>query len=296
MFHHDQPLVRFTIRLPSHDRKLQLYGLWRRANYHRIDGLPDPDSDNLFVRRAMTEWWLYFGDIPPSKIVEFTVEDAIPYQPGLPDELSQHPGIKFLVSDAPSWLPVRWRGLPGVAASGFCTAFHGLDAGAADQPDGSLILAFGVAKDTTFSLGHNVIYCVGTGFVRFNDDSGHSRFHLGLDRSHGGRPEDRHPGIVDQPDGSSEECGHRREWYSADQTDQPANYNADLGSMKKMDIGLKNGHRSSLVFGHDDTGLEFKLVTAFVRESFYCAGSIVSSIDAAECCHDDIVYHCVFTP
>jgi hypothetical protein len=28
----------------------------------------------------MTEWWLYFGDIPPSKIVEFTVEEAIPYQ------------------------------------------------------------------------------------------------------------------------------------------------------------------------------------------------------------------------
>ena len=28
----------------------------------------------------MTEWWLYFGDIPPSNIVEFTVEDAIPYQ------------------------------------------------------------------------------------------------------------------------------------------------------------------------------------------------------------------------
>ena len=80
MLHHGQPLARFTIRLPSHDRKLKLYGLWLRANYHRIDGLPDPDSDNLFVRRAMTEWWFYFGDIPPSKIVEFTVEEAIPCQ------------------------------------------------------------------------------------------------------------------------------------------------------------------------------------------------------------------------
>ena len=80
MLHYDQPLARFTIRLPSHDRKLKLYGLWLRANYHRIDGLPDPDSDNLFVRRAMTEWWFYFGDIPPSKIVEFTVEEAIPCQ------------------------------------------------------------------------------------------------------------------------------------------------------------------------------------------------------------------------
>ena len=33
-----------------------------------------------------------------------------------------------------------------------------------------------MAKDTTPSLGHDVIYCVGTGFVRFNDDSGHSGF------------------------------------------------------------------------------------------------------------------------
>ncbi|HET9537921.1 MAG TPA: hypothetical protein VFP43_21670 [Mesorhizobium sp.] len=78
MFHHGLPMARFTIRLTSHDRKLKLYGLWLRANYHRIDGLPDPDSDNVIVRRAMTEWWLYFGDIPPSKIVEFTVEEAIP--------------------------------------------------------------------------------------------------------------------------------------------------------------------------------------------------------------------------
>jgi hypothetical protein len=29
----------------------------------------------------MTEWWLYFGNIRPSKIVEFTVEEAIPYRP-----------------------------------------------------------------------------------------------------------------------------------------------------------------------------------------------------------------------
>ena len=78
MFHHGLPMARFTFRLPSHDRKLKLYGLWRRANYHRIDGLPDPDGDNVIVRRAMTEWWLYFGDIPPSKIVEFIVEEAIP--------------------------------------------------------------------------------------------------------------------------------------------------------------------------------------------------------------------------
>ena len=32
MFHHGLPMARFTIRLPSHDRKLKLYGLWLRAN------------------------------------------------------------------------------------------------------------------------------------------------------------------------------------------------------------------------------------------------------------------------
>jgi hypothetical protein len=26
-------------------------------------------------------WWVYFGNIPPSKIVEFIVEEAIPYWP-----------------------------------------------------------------------------------------------------------------------------------------------------------------------------------------------------------------------
>jgi hypothetical protein len=29
----------------------------------------------------MNEWWLYFGNIAPSKIVEFIVEEAIPYRP-----------------------------------------------------------------------------------------------------------------------------------------------------------------------------------------------------------------------
>ena len=81
LFDTDEPLAGFTIRLPSHDRNLKQYEQWLRANYHRVDGLPDPSSDNLFGKRAMTEWWLYFGNIRPSKIVEFTVEEAIPYRP-----------------------------------------------------------------------------------------------------------------------------------------------------------------------------------------------------------------------
>jgi hypothetical protein len=35
-----ESMARFTIRLPSHDRKLKQYGHWHRANYHLIDGLP----------------------------------------------------------------------------------------------------------------------------------------------------------------------------------------------------------------------------------------------------------------
>ena len=88
LFHTDQPLARFTIQLPSTDRKLKQYGRWHRFNRHRIDGLLDPDD--IFARRAMDTWWLYFGDIPPSKITEFIVEEAIPYRPApaaaAPDE------------------------------------------------------------------------------------------------------------------------------------------------------------------------------------------------------------------
>ena len=76
-----EPLARFTIRLSSLDRKLKQYGKWLRANYRRIDGLPNPDDDDLLLRNAMDEWWLYFGDIAPSKIRECIVEEAIPYRP-----------------------------------------------------------------------------------------------------------------------------------------------------------------------------------------------------------------------
>ena len=46
--------------------QVKQYGRWHHFNRHRIDGLPDPD--NIFARRAMATWWLYFGDIPPSRI------------------------------------------------------------------------------------------------------------------------------------------------------------------------------------------------------------------------------------
>ena len=76
-FHSNEPLARFTICLPPHDRKLQQYGQWYRANRRRIDGLP-ADPDDIFMRRAMGTWWLYFGDIPPSKVTECITEEATP--------------------------------------------------------------------------------------------------------------------------------------------------------------------------------------------------------------------------
>ena len=80
------PMARFTIRLPPHDRKLKQYGHWHRANYHLIDGLRNPDD--VFARWAIDTWWLYFGDIGPSKIGECTIEEAILYRLAQPVRLS----------------------------------------------------------------------------------------------------------------------------------------------------------------------------------------------------------------
>jgi hypothetical protein len=92
--HSDEPLARFAILLPSSDLKLKQYERWLRANYHRMEGLPDPDD--VLLKRAMTTWWdgkvegrrthgkcvrVYFGDIAPSKIIECTTEAAIPMEP-----------------------------------------------------------------------------------------------------------------------------------------------------------------------------------------------------------------------
>ena len=76
------PMARFTIELSSHGRKLQQYGRWLRANYHRRDDLPNPDDTNILLRNAMDEWWVYFGDIAPSKITECVIEGAILIEAG----------------------------------------------------------------------------------------------------------------------------------------------------------------------------------------------------------------------
>jgi hypothetical protein len=69
---HDKPLVRFTVRLPSSDRKLKRYRPWLRR--HLFDGCPDPDDD--FSVGNLDTWWIYFGAIPPSKIIDCTIEAA----------------------------------------------------------------------------------------------------------------------------------------------------------------------------------------------------------------------------
>ena len=73
--HKNEPMARFTIRLPSNDQLLKQYGSWVQG-WRRL-----PDQDSVVARRMLDTWWVYFGNIPPSKIVEFIVEEAIPYWP-----------------------------------------------------------------------------------------------------------------------------------------------------------------------------------------------------------------------
>jgi hypothetical protein len=70
--HTDQPLARFTVRLESNDRKLKRHRPWLRR--HLFDGSRDPDDS--FVVHVIDTWSIYFGEIPPSKIVECISEPA----------------------------------------------------------------------------------------------------------------------------------------------------------------------------------------------------------------------------
>ena len=66
----DIPVARFKVRIPSHDRKLVRWGAWSRK--HPWSGMPDLD-DSLF-KRAIKSDWIYFGEIPPPKLIEVDVE------------------------------------------------------------------------------------------------------------------------------------------------------------------------------------------------------------------------------
>jgi hypothetical protein len=66
------PLARLTVRLSSDDRKLKKYGPWLRK--HQFVNHPDPDD--ILARRPVETWWIYFGDIAPSKIVDCIIQPA----------------------------------------------------------------------------------------------------------------------------------------------------------------------------------------------------------------------------
>src|SRR5262245_4013443 len=73
-FDTDEPLARFTVRLPSPDRNLKRYGRWLHAKPHRSYLV----ASSPVAQLAAKTWWLYFDDIPPSKIIAFAFEPAIP--------------------------------------------------------------------------------------------------------------------------------------------------------------------------------------------------------------------------
>jgi hypothetical protein len=66
----DIPVVRFKVRIPSHERKLARWESWSRK--HPWVGMPD--LDNILFKRSIKNDWIYFGRIAPSKIVEAHVE------------------------------------------------------------------------------------------------------------------------------------------------------------------------------------------------------------------------------
>lgn len=71
-----EPLARFTLKIPTHDRNLLQYERWLRGALRRNMDVPHPD--NPVLRRALKTWWLHFGDIPPSKIVGCDIEPSNP--------------------------------------------------------------------------------------------------------------------------------------------------------------------------------------------------------------------------
>ena len=70
--HTDEPLAKFTVRLPSNDRNLKRYLPWLRG--HPFDGGPDPDDG--FMVRVIDTWWIDVGEIAPSKIIECIIDPA----------------------------------------------------------------------------------------------------------------------------------------------------------------------------------------------------------------------------
>jgi hypothetical protein len=60
-------VVRLAVRMPSHDRRLFRYRPWLRKHWR--PGMPHPDNKYMDFTGANAHW-IYFGEIPLSKIVE----------------------------------------------------------------------------------------------------------------------------------------------------------------------------------------------------------------------------------
>jgi hypothetical protein len=60
------PMARLAVRIPSQNRRLIRYR--PRLRKHRRSGMPDPNAG--FMDYTPDTHWIYFGQIPPSWIVE----------------------------------------------------------------------------------------------------------------------------------------------------------------------------------------------------------------------------------
>jgi hypothetical protein len=61
-------VMRFTVRIGSHDRKLVRYEPWLRRQ--KLTAGHDTDCGRAIV----ASWWMYFGVIHPSRIIECIAE------------------------------------------------------------------------------------------------------------------------------------------------------------------------------------------------------------------------------
>jgi hypothetical protein len=62
----ERPMVRLAVRIPGQNRRLVRYRPWLRKHWRH--GMPDPDA--RFMKYTPDTHWIYFGEIPPSAIIE----------------------------------------------------------------------------------------------------------------------------------------------------------------------------------------------------------------------------------
>src|SRR5215469_8327365 len=78
----------------------------------------------------------------------------------------------------------------------------------------------GLTIDVAVAKRHDIVDCAGTSFVRFNNDSGHSRTHFGRDRIYKVGIQRSHYGIAGKPCGGAQSRSQRDARRPRYQTDQ----------------------------------------------------------------------------